>query len=77
MTTQNLGPATAIRREPAALSASARPGWAVLAAALGFVAFYFATDFVTPNLASSALPLPDDPVRRCVTGTPTTSSPPP
>jgi hypothetical protein len=44
-------------------TASDRPRAATLvAAALGFVLLYFSTDFVVPNVASSALPLPDAPV---------------
>ncbi len=39
-----------------------RLAWPLLGAAVAFVAFYLATDFVAPNLASSALPRPDDPV---------------
>lgn len=35
--------------------------WAVLAAALGFVAFYLLADVVVSSLATGALPLPDDP----------------
>ena len=34
-------------------------GRALVAAALGFVLLYLSNDFVTPNLASSAMPLPD------------------
>ena len=34
---------------------------ALIAGAIGFVALYLGTDFVVPNLASSALPLPTDP----------------
>lgn len=64
MSTHGFDSATTTRSARAAQSTRARPGWPVLAAALGFVALYFATDFVTPNLASSALPLPDDPVRQ-------------
>lgn len=60
MTIHNNDPATTTRRDSAPRS---RTGRTVLAAALGFVAFYFATDFVAPNLATSAPPLPDDPVR--------------
>lgn len=37
-------------------------GRTLIAAALGFVALYLGNDFVAPNLASSALPLPDAPV---------------
>lgn len=54
-------------RQTALLSsteASARPRrWPLLVAAVGFIAFYFATDFVVPNLAVSALPLPTDPAQ--------------
>ncbi len=37
-------------------------GAALIAAAIGFVLLYLATDFITPNFASSSLPLPNDPV---------------
>lgn len=42
---------------------SAPPGsrWTLLIAAVGFLLFYLLTDFVAPALASSSLPLPDDP----------------
>jgi hypothetical protein len=43
-------------------TAPSRSGRAALVAALGFVAFYLITDFVGPSLASSSLPLPNDPV---------------
>jgi hypothetical protein len=36
-------------------------GRALIAAALGFVLLYLIVDFVVPSLASSALPLPNDP----------------
>jgi hypothetical protein len=39
-----------------------RRGYGLIAAAAVFVLLYLATDFVTPNLASSSLPLPNDPV---------------
>ena len=38
-------------------------GGRLIAAAAGFVVFYLATAFL-PNLASSPLPLPDDPVEQ-------------
>ena len=47
-------------RETSADDRCRRP--VLLAAALGFVLLYLSNDFVAPNLASSALPLPDDPV---------------
>ncbi len=50
---------TTIRETSATTGAGAR---ILLAAALGFVVLYLSNDFVAPNLASSALPLPDDPV---------------
>lgn len=37
-------------------------GMFLLGTAIGFVALYLSTDFVAPNLASSSLPLPNDPV---------------
>jgi len=37
------------------------PRWPLLLTALGFVLLYLSTDFVAPNLASSALPLPNAP----------------
>jgi len=64
MSTHGFDSATTTRNAPAAPSTRTGPRWPVLAAALGFVALYLATDFVTPNLASSALPLPDDPARQ-------------
>ncbi len=39
-----------------------RRGYGLIAAAAVFVLLYLATDFVTPSLASSSLPLPNDPV---------------
>jgi len=39
-----------------------RRGYGLIAAAAVFVLLYVATDFVTPSLASSSLPLPNDPV---------------
>lgn len=42
--------------------ASARIGPALILAAIGFPLLYFAADFVVPNLASSALPLPNAPL---------------
>jgi hypothetical protein len=38
-----------------------RNGPALILGAVGFVLLYFSADFVAPNLASSALPLPDAP----------------
>lgn len=38
-----------------------RHRWTLLIAALGFLGFYLLTDFVAPMLASSPLPLPNDP----------------
>lgn len=49
--------------QQAVSTGSRRRGAGVLiAAAVGFVLLYLATDFVTPNFASSTLPLPNDPV---------------
>lgn len=39
-----------------------RRGYGLIVAAAVFVLLYLATDFVTPSLASSSLPLPNDPV---------------
>lgn len=43
-------------------TASTRSRLALILAAIGFMLLYFATDFVAPNLASSALPLPNAPL---------------
>jgi hypothetical protein len=61
MTNPEPTPISTIGRAPAA---TARARWTLLAAALGFVAFFVATGLVASGLASSALPLPDDPVQQ-------------
>jgi hypothetical protein len=52
-------------RRPDAATTTTRPTttrWPLLLTAVGFVLLYLSTDFVAPNLASSALPLPNAPV---------------
>jgi len=51
-------------RRPGAAASTTRPtttGLQLLLTALGFVLLYLGNDFVVPNLASSALPLPNAP----------------
>ena len=50
---------TSINTASAHRSVARPPAGTLVASALGFVAFYLANDLVTPNFASSALPLPN------------------